>query len=228
MTDIQKALFEMQDMKYRDFHARLMPTVSKELIIGVRTPALRKFAADFAKSEDAEVFLSALPHKYYEENNLHAFMLEKISDFEKLISALDEFLPYVDNWATCDMMSPKLFSKKRGILLPHIHSWLTSEHLYATRFGIVSLMKHFLDEDFSPEYLSLVANVPTDEYYLSTAVAWFFATALTKQWDAALPYITESRLGIATHNRAIQKATESFRIDKSRKELLRKYKITVF
>ena len=215
----------MQDLKYRDFHARLMPTVSNELIIGVRTPALRKFAAEFSKSAKSETFLSALPHKYYEENNLHAFILEKINDFNELIISLDKFLPYVDNWATCDMMSPKIFQKNRVLLLPHIRRWLTSPHLYTVRFGIVTLMKHFLDDAFSAEYLPLVASVPTDEYYLSMAVAWFFATALTKKWEETLPYIAEKRLDVETHNRSIRKAIDSLQIPSERKKLLRTFKI---
>ena len=227
MTEIQKKLFALQDLRYRDFHARLMPTIDKELIIGVRTPALRKLASEIAGSHDADNFLITLPHKYYEENNLHAFIIERTKDFDELISLLDIFLPYIDNWATCDMLSPKVFSKNREKLLPCILCWLHTPHLYTVRFGIVSLMKHFLTDAFSPDYLSFCANVPTDEYYLSMAVAWFFATALTKQWDVALPYITECRLDTVTHNRTIQKATESFCIDPAKKELLGKYRIKV-
>ena len=225
MTNLQKCLFEMQDLKYRDFHARLMPTVDNELIIGIRTPMLRSFADQYAKTSLSVAFLRELPHRYYEENNLHAFIIEKTRDFDTLIAQLDEFLPYVDNWATCDMMAPKLFAKNRTALLPHIRRWIHSDHLYTIRFGIVTLMKHFLDEDFSLEYLDLCANVPTDEYYLSMAVAWFFATALAKQWDLTIPYITEMRLDSPTHNRTIRKAIESFRISDDRKTLLSTFKV---
>lgn len=224
MTDIQTRLFEMRDLKYRDFHSRLMPTVDKDLIIGVRTPALRKFANELSRTDEAFAFLRELPHKYYEENNLHAFIIEKTRNYDELIAQLDTFLPFVDNWATCDMMAPTAFKKNLGTLTREIHRWISSEHLYTVRFAIVTLMKFYLDDNFSPDHLELCANVVADEYYLSMAVAWYFATALAKQWDAASPYIMENRLDTATHNRAIQKACDSFRISTEQKQLLRTYR----
>lgn len=221
MTPIQTQLFSLQDCEYRDFNARLIPTVPKERIIGVRTPALRKLAKSFSKTPDSAEFLRALPHTYYEENNLHAFLLETLRDFDRLIAELDRFLPFVDNWATCDSMSPRLFQSRRDELLPHIFRWMAASDVYTVRFAIGMLMRHYLDDAFSPDYPALVAAVRSEEYYINMMIAWYFATALAKQYDAALPYLTEHRLSPWIHNKTIQKAVESNRISKETKEYLR-------
>ncbi len=229
MTDIEKRvqarLFELQDLKYRDFHSKLMPTVPKEKIIGVRVPELRKFAKEFGKTEDAKVFLEILPHEYYEEDNLHAFLIEQIKDFDECILTLDNFLLYVDNWATCDMMTPKIFKKNTAQLLPKIEEWLISDYTYQVRFAIGMLMKFYLDENFDEKYLCLVAGVKSEEYYINMMIAWYFATAMAKQWEKALPYIENKVLDKWTHNKAIQKAVESYRITKEQKEYLKQLKI---
>ncbi len=229
MTDIEKRvqarLFELQDLAYRDFHSKLMPTVPKEKIIGVRVPELRKFAKEFGKTTDAKEFLKILPHKYYEEDNLHAFLTEQIKDFDECVSALDSFLLYVDNWATCDMMSPKVFKNNTEKLLPKIEKWLISDYVYQVRFAIGMLMKFYLDENFDERYLHLVASVKSDEYYINMMIAWYFATALAKQWKKTVPYIENKVLDKWTHNKAIQKSVESYRITDEKKEYLKKYKI---
>lgn len=227
MTDIQRALFEMQDLSYRDFYSRLMPTVDKSQIIGIRTPQLRKFAKEFAKSEEREEFLKDLPHQYYEENNLHAFLLEMCKNYEWIVEKLDEFLPYMDNWATCDAIRPKVFKKHLPELLVKIEEWMASEHVYTIRFGIGMLMSFYLDAAFKPEYLERVAQIRSREYYVNMMIAWYFATALAKQYDATLPYIEEKRLDVWTHNKAIQKAIESYRITDEQKEYLRMLKIKI-
>ena len=221
----QEQLFVLQDLGYRDFHAKLVPNLDKEKIIGVRTPALRKFAKEFAKDEHAAQFLSVLPHEYYEENNLHAFLIAEIKDFDECAAAVSRFLPYVDNWATCDVLSPKAFAKNKAKLLPLIDEWMGSHDVYAVRFGIEMLMTHFLDADFKPEYLSKVAAVKSDEYYINMMAAWYFATALAKQYPAALPLFEEKRLDPWVHNKAIQKAVESFRITDEHKAYLKTLKI---
>ncbi len=211
----------MQDTAYKAFHEKLIPSVASERVIGVRTPALRKFTAELAKTKDASAFMKNLPHTYYEENNLHAFLIEKIGDFEKTVSALHEFLPYVDNWATCDMMSPKIFKKHKKELLPFIHQWLADDHIYTVRFGVCMLMRHYLDEEFREEYLGLVASVHSQDYYIQMVMAWYFAEALTKQYDAAITYIEGRKLPLWIHNKAISKACDSFRIPPETKEYLR-------
>ncbi|MBQ9887228.1 MAG: DNA alkylation repair protein [Lachnospiraceae bacterium] len=218
-------LFEMQDLKYKDFQAKLMPTVDPDTIIGVRTPQLRKFAREFAKSAEASDFIKQLPHKYYEENNLHGFIIEGMKDYDEVVAALDEFLPYVDNWATCDLMSPKVFKKHLPKLLDKIKQWLSSEHTYTVRFGIEMLMIYYLDEHFDPEYPKLVASVKSEEYYINMMIAWYFATALAKQYDAVLPYLEIRRLDAWTHNKAIQKAVESYRITDEQKTYLKSLKV---
>ena len=221
---VRDRLFAMQDLKYRDFHSRLMPTVEKELVIGVRTPELRKFAKEFSKTDMAEVFLNALPHKYYEENNLHAFLICEIKDFDRLITRLDEFLPFVDNWATCDMMRPKIFSKNKEKLLPEIEKWMSSEQPYTVRFGIEMLMIHFLDDSFDIDFPQRVAKIRSDMYYVKMMQAWYFATALAHQYEQILPFIENNVLDEWTHNKAIQKAVESYRVTAEQKEYLKKLK----
>ncbi len=225
MVDIKKQLFTLQDTKYKDFQSRLLPTVNPQTIIGVRTPDMRKLAKKLAKESDINLFLQKLPHEYYEENCVHAFILETIRDYEKCMLEVERFLPYIDNWATCDQLSPGVFSKNREKLLEKIKEWLRSEHTYTIRFGVDMLMKWFLDEDFSEDCLKLAADIRSEEYYVKMVVAWYFATALAKQYDAALPYLQERRLEEWTHNKAIQKATESRRISEAQKEYLRSLKI---
>lgn len=221
MNELQKQLFSMQDLSYRDFHSKLMPTIDKETIIGIRTPQLRKFAKEFAKAEEREQFLNDLPHQYYEENNLHGFLLEMEKDYGKLVDKLDAFLPHVDNWATCDMMRPKVFKKHLPELLAKVEEWLSSEQVYTVRYGIGMLLSYYLDEEFKPEYLEMVANIRSDEYYINMMIAWYFATALAKQYDVTIKYIEEQRLDIWTHNKAIQKAIESYRVTDEQKKYLR-------
>lgn len=220
MTVLQEKLFSLQDEKYRDFHRRLLPNLDPETIIGIRTPELRKLS-----KEVDENFREALPHLYFEENQIHAFSLERIKDFETVIKAVDAFLPYVDNWATCDQMNPRAFGKHKAELLPYICRWIASGHPYTIRFGIKMLMDHFLDEDFDPAYPEMAAAVNHEDYYVRMMIAWYFATALAKQYDAVLPYVTEYRLDKWIHNKTIQKAVESYRITPEQKEFLRKFRI---
>ena len=222
---IRARLFEMQDVQYREFTAKLIPTVSPERIIGVRTPDLRKYAAELSRTEDAAVFMAALPHRYQEENNLHGFLIERIADYDACVAALDAFLPYVDNWATCDSIRPRCFKRNLSRLIGEIRRWMASEQTYTVRFGIEMLMCHYLDAAFDPVYLDWVADLRSEEYYVNMMIAWFFATALAKQWDAALPVIEARRLDPWVHNKAIQKAVESFRIPEDRKIWLRAQKI---
>ena len=222
---IKSKLFELQDLEYKAFHSRLMPTISPETIIGVRTPALRKFAKEIAKYDVAEDFIEDLPHAFYEENNLHGFLVEGIKDFDQCLAEVDRFLPYVDNWATCDMMRPKVFKKNPEALLVKIDEWMTSGRTYTVRYGIGMLMTYFLEEHFDVIYVDKVAAVESDEYYVKMMVAWYFATALAKQWDAVIPFIEEGRLEVWTHNKAIQKAIDSYRITPEQKTYLRALKI---
>lgn len=221
MDAIVDRLFALQDEKYRDFQARLMPTVPYERVIGVRTPALRSLAKELVGTPQAEAFMRELPHRYYEENNLHAFLIESIRPFDACVRALDAFLPYVDNWATCDCMNPKVLWKHKQELYPHILRWLADGRLYTVRFAIGLLMRYYLDADFSPEQLALVAAIDSEEYYLKMMVAWYFATALAKQYDAALPYLLERRLPPWTHKKTIRKAIESYRVPDDKKTYLR-------
>ncbi len=224
MNEITKQLFTNQDEKYKEFHSTLIPTVSKERIIGVRTPIARNIAKKYAGTKDAEAFLNILPHDYYDENNIHAFLIEKIHDFDNCISALDKFLPFVDNWATCDMMSPKILKKHPKKLLLKINSWIESKNTYSVRYGIGMLMKYFLDSEFSPEHLKTVSEIKTDEYYIKMMVAWYFATALAKQYEHAIKFIENKSLDEWTHKKAIQKAIESYRINTEQKAYLRTLK----
>ena len=222
--NIRETLLSLQDGKFAAFQARLIPNVAPERILGVRTPELRKLAKQLRGSSDAEAFLNTLPHEFFEENNLHAFLLCGIKDFERCVQAVEDFLPYVDNWATCDQLSPKAFARNRQALLPRIRSWLNSDRTYTRRFGIGMLMSHFLDEDFREEYLSWVSDIHSEEYYVNMMIAWYFATALAKQYRAALPYIEERRLGPWVHNKTIQKALESYRVSEEHKACLKTLK----
>ncbi len=215
--EIIKELFKMQDPGYKAFQARLMPTVEPAAIIGVRTPMLRAFAKRLG--DEKEAFLTMLPHRYYEENNLHTFVINETADFERCLAQVEVFLPYIDNWATCDGLRPKCFGNNRNRLLPAIRRWLVAEHSYTVRFGIEMLMVHYLDEDFFEESLALVAAVRSEEYYVRMMVAWYFATALAKRWSEALPYL--ECLPEWERRKTIQKAIESNRITPEQKEYLR-------
>lgn len=222
MTDIQTRLFSMADEKYKSFSAPLIPSVSPERIIGIPLPAIRKYAAELSGTREAESFLTSLPHFYLEENHLHGFLTERTADFDRCVSLLDIFLPFVDNWATCDSIRPPVFKKNLPRLLPHIRRWLDAPDTYTRRFAIEMLMCHYLEEGvFSPEYPLLVSTVEPGEYYLEMMAAWYFATALAKQWEAVFPFIEQKRLAPAIHNRAIRKATESRRISPEQKLLLK-------
>lgn len=221
---IRDRLFEMQDLQYREFHSKLMPTVPKDLIIGVRTPELRKFAKEISKTELAEAFIKILPHKYYEENNLHAFLIEQIKDYDLCISELERFLPYVNNWATCDLMRPKIFKKNLDGLLSVIEKWIVSGDTYTVRFAVEMLMCFYLDESFDETYPEMVAQIRSHEYYIKMMQAWYFATALAKQYDSVIHYLEQNRLDADTHNKAIRKAIESFRITDEQKKYLRTLK----
>ncbi len=218
---IQKQLFALADENYKFFQQKLMPSVDPDSVIGIRTPDLRNFAKTFAGTKEAALFMAHLPHSYYEENNLHAFLIEKITDFDRAVESLDRFLPYVDNWATCDMMSPKIFPSNKEKLLPVIQNWLSSKHTYTIRFGIVMLMKHYLDDAFSPRHLQTVSNIRSDEYYIEMAQAWYFAEALVKQYDHALPYLQKGCLSPFVHNKTISKACDSLRIGQDKKAFLK-------
>ncbi len=225
IKSVQADLFEMQDLEYKEFHSKLMPTIEPDKVIGIRTPVLRKYAKNFVKTEEAKEFIRVLPHTYYEENNLHGFIIEDIKEYDRVIEELERFLPYVDNWATCDLMRPKVFKKHLPKLLEQIKLWIASEHTYTTRFGIEMLMTYYLDEHFVPEYLEMVAEVRSEEYYVNMMIAWYFATALAKQYYDTLPYIEDKRLDKWTHNKAIQKAIESYRVSDEQKRYLRTLKI---
>ena len=220
-AEIREELFRLRDESYRDFQSALIPTVEKVAFIGVRTPALRALAKNLSKSADISEFLGSLPHAYFDEDQLHAFLISEIRDFDLCLRETERFLPYVNNWATCDQMSPKVFKKHKKELLAAIDRWLASERTYTVRFALGMLMTHFLDEDFSPVFLEKAAAVRSEEYYVKMMVAWYFATALAKQYDAALPYLEGKRLDPWTHNKAIRKALESFRIPPERKAHLR-------
>lgn len=225
--EISTHLFTLQDLSYKDFQCKLMPTVDPNTVIGVRIPELRRFAKQLAKTEDVEEFMTQLPHQYYDENNLHCFLIEDCREFETVVALLDQFLPYVDNWATCDSCRPKILKKHLPELLPHIKRWMGSTETYTIRFSIGMLMHFYLDDAFLPEYLDMVAVLRSDEYYINMMIAWFFATALAKQYQAALPYIEEGRLQPWTHNKAIQKAVESYRITPEQKTYLKTLKIKI-
>ena len=222
--DIRKELKKLQDKGYRDMQVTIIPTVDADSIIGVRTPALRQLAKELSKREEISEFLSDLPHKFFEENQLHAFILSGMKDAESCIRLVDEFLPYVDNWATCDQMSPKVFKKHKQLLLEYVDKWIKSDHTYVKRFAIGMLMEHFLDEDFKTSYLTKVSKIRSEEYYVNMMIAWYFATALAKQYEDTLPFIEKQKLDKWTHNKSIQKAVESYRITPEQKEYLKTLK----
>ena len=219
--EIRKELFRLQDPGYRNFQSGLIPTVEPERFIGVRTPELRKLAKTLCRDAEAEAFLEELPHFYFDENQLHAFMISEIRDFDRCLDAVNRFLPRVDNWATCDQLSPKVFRRRREELLQPVKAWIADGGTYTVRFGIRMLMDHYLDEAFDPVYPEMVAGIRSEEYYVRMMAAWYFVTALAKQYEAVLPFIRERRLEPWTHRKAIQKATESFRISPEQKACLR-------
>jgi hypothetical protein len=219
--EIQKELFSLQDKEYMKFSSKLTPNVPEDTIIGVRIPEIRKLAKKLVRNNEYEDFLKELPHKYYDENLLHGAIISENKDFENCIELLDSFLPFVDNWAVCDTISPKIFKKHKKELIEKIKEWSQSDKTYTCRFGIEMLMTHFLDEDFKKEYLEMVANIHSEEYYVKMAVAWFFATALAKQWDYAVIYLENNRLDVWVHNKTIQKARESLRILEDKKGYLK-------
>ena len=224
LTKLQKQLFELQDLKYRDFHSKLMPETDKETVIGIRTPVLRKFAKEFAGTSEAEAFLRQLPHRYYEENNLHMMLITGIKDYEKCMEEIQRFLPCIDNWATCDYPAPKCFARHKDQVLEEAKRWISSGETYVIRYGIGMLMRLFLDEDFSSEYLEMAAAVQSQEYYVNMMIAWYFATALAKQWDATVPYIDQHKLSDWVHRKTVQKAVESYRITPEQKEYLKGFR----
>ena len=223
--EIRAELYTLRDEKYRDFQRKLIPTVRPETVIGVRTPALRAYAKELLKRPDIGEFLSALPHESFDENQLHAFLLSEIKDFDRCAAGVERFLPFVDNWATCDQLSPKVFGKHHAELLPLVKAWIASGETYTVRFGIGMLMAHFLDADFDPRYPEWVAALRSEEYYVNMMRAWYFATALAKQYVAVLPYLEQRRLDLWTHNKTIQKAVESYRIADEQKAYLRTLRI---
>lgn len=221
----QELLFQLQDKGYRDFQSKLIPTIPVETIIGVRIPVIRKLAKEYGKDPESVEFLKQLPHTYYDENILHALLVAEIKDYEVCVKEVERFLPYVDNWAVCDIFSPKVFRKNKDKLIDKIREWTTSGHPYTCRFGMGMLMTHFLDEDFRVEYLEIPAAVHSEEYYVNMMIAWFYATALAKQWDVAVGYIEKKCLDPWTHNKTIQKARESYRITREQKEYLKTLKV---
>ena len=226
-TELYKQLYDLQDLKYRDMQIKIIPTIEPESVIGVRTPELKAIAKELLKTGDFKRFLAELPHRYFEENQLHAFVISGIKDLNICMEELERFLPYVDNWATCDQMSPKVFKKNKEVLLTHVKEWINSEKTYTVRFAVGMLMEHFLEEDFDPCYPEMVAKLRSDEYYVNMMIAWYFATALAKQYESILPFIEEKRLADWTHNKAIQKSVESRRITEEQKIYLRSLKVVL-
>ena len=223
---IRDELLNMQDREYKQFIAKLVPTIDSAKIIGIRTPALRKYAKSLFETPDAEVFVSSLPHAYFEENNLHSFLLEKIKDFDKCLSEVERFLPYIDNWATCDSFNPACFKNNKSKLINSIRKWILSPLTYECRFGMLNLMRYYLEDDmFKEEYFDWIADVKSEEYYIKMMQAWFFATALAKQYEKTYDFLSEKRLDVWTHNKAIQKARESFRLSEENKQKLALLKI---
>ena len=223
--EIVAELFRMQDKDYAIMQAKIIPTVDADRIIGVRTPALRAFAKKLYKDTDIDAFLAGAPHQYFDEDQLHAFVISLEKDFGKCMAEVDAFLPFIDNWATCDQLSPKAFKKEPEKLLPYIRSWIKSGRTYTVRFAIGMLMQHYLDERFDREYADMVAEVRSEEYYVNMMIAWYFATALAKQYESALPYLEERKLADWVHNKAIQKSVESYRITDEQKAYLRTLKV---
>lgn len=221
---VYERLSKFKDDEYREFQSKLVPNISKDTILGVRTPDMRKIAKDVFGTKEGNDFLKKLPHKYYEENLVHFFLIAMIKDFDECIKETERFLPYIDCWPVCDQSSPKAFKKKHEELLPYIKKWIDSDHVYTSRFGMRMLMNEFLDADFKPEYLKWVSSKKGEDYYLKMMVAWYFATALAKQYDASIVYFEKRKLDDWCHKKAIQKAIESYRVSDEHKEYLRTLK----
>lgn len=220
-TGIRQRLFALKDGKFAQFQSALIPNIPQETVIGVRMPMMRRLAKEIAGEAETQAFLAKLPHAYYDENMLHSVLISQMKDYAACMDAVEAFLPYIDNWAVCDCLSPKVFAKHKPELMENIRKWAKSEHVYTCRFGLEMLMIHFLDDDFRPEYLDMAADVKLEDYYARMMAAWFFATALAKQWDAAVTVLEEKRLDPWTHNKTIQKARESYRISAEQKEYLK-------
>lgn len=223
--EIKKHLFELKESDYKEFMAKLIPGVDPGSVLGIRTPALRNYAKELAKRDDIDDYLHSLPHELFDENQLHAFILSELKDYDRCIKEVDSFLPYIDNWATCDQLSPKVFKKHKKELLLSVKTWIKSKDTYTVRFAIGMLMQYFLDEEFDKSYPEIVAKIKSDEYYINMMRAWYFATALAKQYDAIIPYIEKNVLDKWTHNKTVQKAIESYRITDEQKEYLKSLKI---
>ena len=222
---IKEELLKLQDNEYRKLQISTIPNVDPESIIGVRTPELRKFAKELFKSSNYEDFINDLPHKYFDENQLHAFIISEIKDYDKCLYEFNKFLPYIDNWATCDQSTPKAFSKNKDKLINEIKKWIKSKETYTIRFGVSMLMRNFLDDDFKEEYLEMVSKIRSNEYYVNMMIAWFFATALAKKYDSTIKYIENKKLDTWVHNKTIQKAIESYRVSEEHKKYLRGLKV---
>ena len=223
-NNVLKSLYAAQDTAYRDFNSKLIPNISSDLFIGVRTPILRQIAKDMVKSGEYKNFVLNLPHKYFEENQLHAFILSEIKDFDFVINELENFLPCVDNWATCDQLNPSVFKKNLDSLYKYICKWLKSKHVYTVRFAIKNLMQYWLDDNFDEKYADMVANIKSDEYYVNMMRAWYFATGAAKQYERIFLYLKPGKIDEWTRCRAIQKAIESFRVSEDHKKELRALK----
>lgn len=227
MTEIQKKLFELLDSNYKKFQSSLIPTIDSETVIGVRVPALRKYAKELKEdTTKTQEFLNTLPHKYYEENLLHGFLLEFIKDFETAAESVDKFLPYIDNWAVCDTCHPKIFKKHTKDFFPWIKKWIKSPHTYTVRYAVGMLMTFYLEESFNADHLKMVVQIKNNDYYVNMMRAWYFATALAKQWNETIKTLEEKRMDPWTHNKTIQKSVESFRITDDQKNYLKKLKIS--
>ena len=224
-TDLHKRLYNLQDLKYRDMQIKIIPAIDSKSVIGVRTPEIKSIAREMLKSGEYKDFLKELPHKYFDENQLHAFIISGIKNLDECMAELEKFLPFVDNWATRDQMSPKIFKKHKEVLPAHIKEWIRSDKTYTVRFGVGMLMEHFLGDDYDPAYPEMVAGLRSEEYYVNMMIAWYFATALAKQYESVLPYIEEKRLDDWTHNKAIQKSVESSRITEEQKMYLKTLKV---
>lgn len=221
LTPLQKTLFTLQDQEYARFQAKLVPNIPPETVIGIRIPVLRKFAKEYGKDPESISFMRQLPHKYYEENLLHMLLLAQGKDFDLCLGETERFLPYIDNWAVCDCAPSRIFAKHKEQLIEHVKKWIGTEACYVCRYGIGMLMRFYLDEDFKEEYLKIAAAVRSGEYYVNMGIAWYFATALAKQWGTTIVYLEEQRLDLWTHNKTIQKAIESYRITEEQKQYLR-------
>ena len=224
-TSLYKKLYELQDLKYREMQIKIIPAIKPDSVIGVRTPELKTMAKELLKSGEYRDFLEEVPHKYFEEDQMHAFIISGIKDLNECLAELEKFLPYVNNWATCDQMSPKIVKRHKDVLLEHIKEWIKSDKTYTVRFGVKMLMEHFLDDDYDPVYPEMVARLRSEEYYVNMMIAWYFATALAKQYESTLPFIEEKRLDDWTHNKAIQKSLESRRLTEEQKLYLRSLKM---